>query len=370
MSTTPIVGGVTSPGPTVPGQVVAADVTTPTADTAPGRPHHDVFVCYASEDKAVADAVVGTLEQGGVRCWIAPRDVTPGERWAVEILRGIRGAAIVVFVLSSHSNASPHVSRELERAVSEGLVVLPLRIEDVMPSAELEYYISSAHWLDALTPPLRAHLGRLLETVRFLLAERRSEPPPVRATASPSASAPTPSPPSTSGVLVVVLAVVAALLVLVAAALAVVKVRSTEPPASTSTTASSTSVTSSGRSGRQVRIADIQVGDCFNLPPESAQMAYVIVVDCGGYHDVTFYAELTYPSYAGQDYPGMDQMNDYARDRCETDFQRIFTDPDRAARLITQPIVPTESSWPDGDRRIECLAWEPAALTGTTTIPP
>ena len=47
---------------------------------------------------------------------------------------------------------------------------MPLRIEDVVPAKSLDYFIGSVHWLDALTPPLEAHLQRLAADVRTLLA--------------------------------------------------------------------------------------------------------------------------------------------------------------------------------------------------------
>lgn len=59
--------------------------------------------------------------------------------------------------------------REVERAVSRGMPILPFRIEEVKPSESMEYFIASRHWLDALTPPLEAHLAKLAETVKALL---------------------------------------------------------------------------------------------------------------------------------------------------------------------------------------------------------
>jgi hypothetical protein len=43
----------------------------------------EVFVSYASQHAAVADAVVGTLERAGLKCWIALRAVVPGARRGV-----------------------------------------------------------------------------------------------------------------------------------------------------------------------------------------------------------------------------------------------------------------------------------------------
>jgi len=50
---------------------------------------HDVFISYSSKDKSVADAVCATLEGRKIRCWIAPRDVSPGDSWAASIVKSI-----------------------------------------------------------------------------------------------------------------------------------------------------------------------------------------------------------------------------------------------------------------------------------------
>src|SRR5262249_42480554 len=64
---------------------------------------------------------------------------------------------------------------EVERAVSRGLPVLPFRIENVPPNRAMEFFISGRHWLDALTPPLEAHLQELAKTTKLLLS--RPAPP-------------------------------------------------------------------------------------------------------------------------------------------------------------------------------------------------
>ncbi len=131
---------------------------------------HDVFVSYASGDKTVADAVCAMLESQGVRCWIAPRDVEPGMAYGEAILEGIQGCRIMVLVFSARANASTHIPKEIERAVSKGASVIPLRIEDVTPGKSLDYFIGNVHWLDALTPPLENHLRRLAKNVQTILS--------------------------------------------------------------------------------------------------------------------------------------------------------------------------------------------------------
>jgi hypothetical protein len=49
-------------------------------------------------------------------------------------------------------------------------LLLPLRIEDVLPEAALEYYLGTPHWLDAITKPFEAHLEKLADACSSLLA--------------------------------------------------------------------------------------------------------------------------------------------------------------------------------------------------------
>ena len=130
---------------------------------------HDVFVSYSSGDKPTADAVCATLENKGIRCWIAPRDILPGVDWGGAIVDAINASRAMVLVYSAKANDSPQIKREVERAVHRGLSVIPFRIEDVPMSPTLEYFMSMPHWLDALTPPLQDHLDRLAETMRLIL---------------------------------------------------------------------------------------------------------------------------------------------------------------------------------------------------------
>ena len=135
---------------------------------------HDVFISHSAKDKTVADAVCAALESEGIRCWIAPRDVLPSMEWSEAIIDAIEECRIMVLVFTANANASPQIRREVERAVNHGVAMLPVRIEDVLPGKGLEYFIGNVHWLDALKPPLDAHLKNLAGTIKILLA--RTEP--------------------------------------------------------------------------------------------------------------------------------------------------------------------------------------------------
>jgi hypothetical protein len=143
---------------------------------------HDVFISHSAKDKVTAEAVCAMLESNGIRCWIAPRDVLPSLEWGRAIVEAIEESRIMVLVFTANANSSPQIRREVERAVNCGVAILPLRIEDVLPDKGLDYFIGNVHWLDALTPPLEAHLKNLAGTIKIVLArmELRGAPmPPV-----------------------------------------------------------------------------------------------------------------------------------------------------------------------------------------------
>jgi hypothetical protein len=129
----------------------------------------DVFVSYSQPDYGCAMELVGRVEQEGINCWIAPRDIAPSADWAAEIIDAISNSRTMILVFSASSNDSPQVRREVERAVHKQVSILPFRIENVLPSKSLEYFLSAQHWMDAFPPPREPHYVRLCA---YLKAQR------------------------------------------------------------------------------------------------------------------------------------------------------------------------------------------------------
>ena len=95
---------------------------------------HDVFISYSTKDKATADDICAALEAQAIRCWIAPRNVTPGADRGEAVLDALSGCRVMVLVFSSDANKSRQVKREMQIAFEEDVTVIPFRVEDVMPS--------------------------------------------------------------------------------------------------------------------------------------------------------------------------------------------------------------------------------------------
>src|SRR6201987_226472 len=130
-----------------------------------------VFISHSSKDRPTADAICAHLESAGIKCWIAPRDIEPGATWTKGIMQGLDACRVLILVFSEHANDSDHIEREVAKAFSSGLAVIPFRIKDVLPSQSLSYFLDTIHWLDASVPPLQKHLGVLSELVKKLLVD-------------------------------------------------------------------------------------------------------------------------------------------------------------------------------------------------------
>jgi len=135
---------------------------------------HDVFVSHSSKDKLIADGICANLEAAGVRCWIAPRDIAPGEDWPRAIANAISQCHVMVLIFSANANSSDQISRELSVAAEYNLVIIPFKIENVKPEPGKQYYLSRTHWLDAMNPPTQEQINLLVERVKSIIPKAGS----------------------------------------------------------------------------------------------------------------------------------------------------------------------------------------------------
>jgi hypothetical protein len=320
-----------------------------------GRSAHDVFVSHTSghQDKLVTDAIVSRLEQAGIRCWVAPRDIMPGMVYAEAIIEAIAASRLMVVVLSREANESRHVYREVERAVANDVVIIPFRIESVELSKAMAYFLSAEHWLDAMTPPIEAHIARLVDVAGALLQKTG----PVRQ--SP-AHAPPPPPPRRGRwpgrrhwlVTTLILAAVG----LAAALVLTLLPRGTAPP-------------------RQVPLSQLKVGDCLQTPSTYEQSspgrknfwansnipwpAQMPVVSCGQPHSgEVFFAGNGWP--ANKAYPGDKAIYNDSDALCKKSFKAYVGIPVAESFLGYTWVSPVQDQWvTDGYRHLACVAYDP-----------
>lgn len=114
-------------------------------DVGTGRP---VFISYATTDRAQALSVCDALERRGIACWIATRDVAPGENYQEAIVRALRASRAMVLVFSAAANDSDEIKKELSLASRFRIPVIAIRIADVEPSDAFAYELSTRQWID------------------------------------------------------------------------------------------------------------------------------------------------------------------------------------------------------------------------------
>jgi len=172
-------GSVLSPADIINDEVATAPGEKSSART-PGRtsadqPAHRVFISYSKPDQVLAQEICSYLESEKIPCWIAPRNVRPGLDFPGSIIDAIDTCSVVVLVFSTSSNNSPHVVRELTRAVTRNLPIIPFRTENVIPTKNMDYLINVPHWLDAFPAPAQEYFRSLADTIRMHLRDLPSD---------------------------------------------------------------------------------------------------------------------------------------------------------------------------------------------------
>lgn len=144
------------------------------------------FVSYAAADRPAADALTAYLEQRGIRCWIAPRDVPAGALYADAIVRAINEAPVLLLLLSRNSIGSSHVGKELERASSKRKQIVAVRLDEAPLTPAFEYFLSESQWVDVAADGRETAFARLAAVFAHPAAAGA-------ASAAPPAASPTPA---------------------------------------------------------------------------------------------------------------------------------------------------------------------------------
>jgi hypothetical protein len=137
-----------------------------------------VFISHASANFSLADEIRALLEDRGIPCWIAPRDILGTRAYFEEIVHGIKECAVTLLLLTDEANQSEAVAREIERSFAYQKPILPLRLKRIKPSAKLEFIVASCQWVDAFDTPLKRRIEQVVNIVR---AVEQGTPPPAPA---------------------------------------------------------------------------------------------------------------------------------------------------------------------------------------------
>lgn len=126
-----------------------------------------VYIIHTTSDEDIASSVCRSLEANGMGCRISSSSsARSAEQPATKF---IDKSDVIVLILSAAAHASARVRQEVERAAKADKVIIPFRIDSAPLAKYLEFYLSTAHWLDASTPRLEHHLAQLVSTTRRIV---------------------------------------------------------------------------------------------------------------------------------------------------------------------------------------------------------
>ena len=134
----------------------------------------DVFISYSSVNKDAANAICHVLEENGVRCWIAPRDILQGFDYGDVIEKAIRSCKLFVLVYSKTAAVSPWVKGEVNIAFTEGKTILPYRIDETLLEGGLRVMLNQYHWIDSY-PDYKRCFKDLLTSVEANLGQTEKQ---------------------------------------------------------------------------------------------------------------------------------------------------------------------------------------------------
>lgn len=129
---------------------------------------YDLFISHSTKNKDIADYLVKKIEERGYKCFIAPRDINPASEYPVELENGIIKSLAFLLIFSHDADVSRHVRTEIDIAFSINKTIIPFRIENVLPSKSLAYYLRLPQWLDAFPQILDIHLEEVIKKLKAL----------------------------------------------------------------------------------------------------------------------------------------------------------------------------------------------------------
>jgi TIR domain len=128
-----------------------------------------IFISYSSADQRIAETICDAVQSRGHQCWIACRNVGPGENFQEAIVKAIRSAKLMILVFSGNANNSDEIKKEVVLAGRHRLTVVPVRVENVAPNDALAYEFATRQWVD-LFKDWEYHMEQLASQIGQVLA--------------------------------------------------------------------------------------------------------------------------------------------------------------------------------------------------------
>src|SRR3954464_5774900 len=154
-----------------------------------------VFISHGSDDRDEANDLSAFIEARGIKTWIAPRDVRPGQDYSEQLQLALEQCTAFVVLVTDKANSSPYVRAETEMAFSNSKPIFPVRRSDIQPAAGLAFFLKIRHWTDAFGKNGDSAMERLGHELDRVCGPARTEAAPAGPIATPAPPAEAPATP-------------------------------------------------------------------------------------------------------------------------------------------------------------------------------
>lgn len=138
-----------------------------------------VFLSYSSDDALFVQKIVDMLKEMNVPYWKAPEMIPAGSNYAREIPRAIKGCEVFLMVVSKAAQESIWVEKELDSAINNRKIIVPIKIDDEPLNDVYKFYLSNVQMI-SFNDDREAVMSFLKEQLKNIIGIDKTEPEETR----------------------------------------------------------------------------------------------------------------------------------------------------------------------------------------------
>jgi alpha-tubulin suppressor-like RCC1 family protein len=137
----------------------------------------DIFICFSSENKAVAKKVYETLEDDGYSTWISLKNLRPNnkENYWDDIKKAINNCSIVLVISSGQAMVSKDVIKEIELAKKENKKLIEYKIDEIKHTSFFKYIFDGSKWVEGYNSKGLDNLKKRILEEKYVFKDKNKE---------------------------------------------------------------------------------------------------------------------------------------------------------------------------------------------------
>lgn len=134
---------------------------------------HSVVISFSSKNEAIVENIVTELEKNNITCWYSSRDIKSGESYPGKIVEAIENAKVILLVLTSDFNDSPHTLNEVENAFDCRKPIIPIKMESFELNKDFVYFLRRIQTIDGCSN-FEGAMKKLIARLNEIISSEKS----------------------------------------------------------------------------------------------------------------------------------------------------------------------------------------------------